>query len=87
MTHTFEGPGCYRIVVKGRLDAGYSELLGGMRIASTEKSGSRGRISTLVGRLLDQSELVGILNTLYGMHLTILGVEALSNKEGCHETE
>lgn len=87
MTHTFEGPGFYRIVVKGRLDPSDSDRLGGMSITTKEGTGERGLISVLAGRLMDQSQLVGILNTLYGIHLTILGVEALSNEEACHETE
>ena len=87
MTHTFEGPGFYRIVVKGRLDPSDSDRLGGMSITTKEDAGQRGRISILAGRLMDQSQLVGILNTLYGIHLTILGVEALTDEERGYEVE
>jgi len=35
----------------------------------------RGTLATLVGRLQDQAELAGVLNTLYEMHLPLLSVE------------
>ncbi len=87
MRHLFEGPGFYRIVVQGRLNASDSDRLGGMSITTTENSVVKRSVSTLTGRLMDQAQLVGILNTLYGIHLTILSVEVLSNKQGSHEVE
>jgi hypothetical protein len=38
-------------------------------------------VATLVGRLKDQAELSGVLNTLYEMHLPLLSVEILSDEE------
>jgi hypothetical protein len=35
-------------------------------------------VTTLVGRVRDQTELTGILNSLYEMHLPILSVKNLS---------
>jgi hypothetical protein len=75
---TFADPGYYRIVVQGRLDPNDADCLGGMAItmASAEQPSP---VATLVGRLKDQAQLSGILNTLYQMHLTILTVQALGD--------
>jgi len=58
------------------LDKSWSERLGGLRI-TTSKIGDQKPISVLVGQVHDQAELAGVLNTLYGMHLTLLSVEYL----------
>jgi hypothetical protein len=79
MRHTFEGPGFYRIAVQGQLESGDSDILGGMQIATQENTKDQVPTRVLTGRLLDQSQLVGILNTLYGMHMTILNVETLAD--------
>lgn len=36
-------------------------------------------ISTLLGELSDQAALMGVLNTLYDLHLPVLSVERVSN--------
>jgi hypothetical protein len=38
-------------------------------------------VTTLAGRLIDQAELSGVLNTLYELHLPILSVEYLKNDQ------
>lgn len=76
----FEGPATYRIVVKGSLEAGLSDRLAGMRITS-ESRGDEKPLTSLVGRLLDQAQLSGVLNALYEMHLPILSVEVLDEEE------
>jgi len=43
--------------------------------------GDEGVSATLVGRLKDQAELSGVLNTLYELHLPLLSVEILSYEE------
>ena len=35
-------------------------------------------VTTLLGELSDQAALVGVLNTLYELHLLVLSVERLS---------
>ena len=80
MTTSFEGPGYYRIVVQGELDVADSDYFGGMNIRSTSRAGARAPVTTLEGHLLDQSQLVGILNTLYDIHLPILEVENLGSE-------
>ena len=77
----FEGPATYRIVVKGGLEESFSERLAGMRITS-ESRGDKKPETTLVGRLLDQAQLSGVLNALYEMHLPIVSVEIIDEEVG-----
>jgi len=76
----FEGPATYLIVARGGLDQRLSDRLGGMRITSKDRGGEK-PVATLVGRLLDQAQLCGVLNALYEMHLPILSVEILDEEE------
>ena len=77
---TFREPGLYRIVVQGLLVPSDADRLGGMTI-TTETDEGQPPVTTLAGRLKDQSQLSGILNTLYEMHLTILTVQAEATGE------
>ena len=72
----FEGPATYRIVARGFLDQRLSDRLGGMRITSEDRGGEK-PVATLIGMLLDQAQLSGVLNALYEMHLPIVSVEVL----------
>ena len=66
----------YRIRISGFLDNHWADRFGGLNIS--EKKDLEGNLETvLVGRLADQSELSGILNTLYDSHLPVLSVECL----------
>lgn len=69
-------PAVYRIKVKGVVPDGWIDRLGGLRITGRASEGT-----TLVGQLVDQAELSGVLNTLYELHLVLLSVEILSNEE------
>ena len=75
-SYAFDQPGNYRIRVRGFLDESWSERLGGMYI-TTSNRGDRKTVVTLVGRMQDQAELSGVLNTLYELHLPLLSVENL----------
>ena len=77
----FEKPGKYRIDVRGQLDDRWSDRLGGMRI-SRSGSGNEAPVTTLIGDLRDQSQLSGVLNSLYELHLPILLVEYLQAGNG-----
>jgi hypothetical protein len=68
--------GTYRIKVKGRLDENWSDRLSGMKISS-DTGADQTKVTTLIGRLRDQAELAGVLNSLYELHLSILTVEFL----------
>ncbi len=77
---TFDCPATYQIRVRGRIPTSWSERLEGMSI--TVASPRRGlSITTLLGELGDQASLVGVLMTLYELHLPVLSVECLKAKE------
>jgi hypothetical protein len=73
-------PATYRIEVDGYVDASWSDCLGGMRITTTSKREDESVVTTLVGRVRDQAELSGVLNSLYEMHLAILSVELVDEE-------
>jgi hypothetical protein len=71
-------PATYRICVQGSLDAGYSDRLGGLTIIPADPA-DEAPVTTLMGLLIDQADLLGVLNTLYSMlRLPILLVECVS---------
>ncbi len=76
----FDRPGTYRIRVKGHLDASWSDRLGGMEISTIDDEGSPSETS-LVGWLPDQAALCGVLNALYGLHLSLLSVELVQPED------
>jgi hypothetical protein len=73
-------PATYRIRAQGELEDSRSNILAGMSITTSFQE-DEGVVATLVGRLKDQAELSGVLNTLYEMHLPLLSVEILSDEE------
>ena len=77
---TIDGPAIYRIHIQGRLDARMSDRIGGMQITEVRVSG-RGPETILVGRLVDQAALSGILNSLYELHLPVLSAECIDAED------
>ena len=72
----FDTPAIYQICVQGRIDLTWSDNLEGMAIS--QATGEAGPpVTTLEGELSDQSALVGVLNALYELHLTVLSVQRL----------
>ena len=69
-------PATYRIEVEGEGPESWSDRLGGMRITRRQRT-DQTTVTTLIGRVRDQAELSGVLNTLYELHLPILSVENL----------
>jgi hypothetical protein len=74
-------PAKYHIEVEGEVGKGLSDHFGNMRI-TTRKRKDNSLVTILVGRVRDQAELSGLLNSLYDNHLSILSVELLDDKEG-----
>lgn len=66
----------YRIRSRGILDASWSDYFSGMAIHHVVRPGE-GHITTLVGRLIDQAALIGVLNHLYDLGLALISVECL----------
>lgn len=80
MVLTMDGPAIYRIHVQGRLDARLADRLGGMQITELRRS-RKGTETILVGRLVDQASLTGILNSLYELHLPVLSAECIDAED------
>jgi hypothetical protein len=71
----------YRILVRGTLDAGWSERLGGMAILTAQVADGA-PATTLIGELADQSALVGVLNTLHDFGIPLVAVERVGVEAG-----
>jgi hypothetical protein len=77
---TYTGPVRYRIIIDGHVDDDLSDYLAGMKMeTSLRDDGSA--ITTLTGRIVDQSQLNGVVNALYELHFPVLAVEALPVEE------
>jgi len=74
----FDSPATYQIIIKGRIDAIWSDRLEGMQISQTPLAGDPS-VTTLEGELSDQAALAGVLNTLYELHLPVFSVKRLEN--------
>jgi hypothetical protein len=72
--YLLDAPGRYRILIRGTLDAGWSDRLGGMTLSATQLAGGT-PTTTLLGELADQSALVGVLNTLHDLGLPLISME------------
>jgi hypothetical protein len=75
----FAKSGKYRIRVLGLLDERMAERLGNMRIRQCEPKDQEKQVTELVGKVRDQAELSGLLNSLYELHLTLLSVKYLGD--------
>ena len=71
MIHPFE--------VEGHLNESWSDRLAGMDITARQRLDET-TVTTLIGRLRDQAELSGVLNSLYDLHLSILKVEVVNGE-------
>jgi hypothetical protein len=77
----FDTPVRYRVRIEGPLDQRWSAYLCDMAISSVRRR--RGpTVTTLTGELVDQAALMGVLNTVYDLGLTLIRVERLSGSEG-----
>jgi hypothetical protein len=73
----FDRPATYQICVQGRIDPNWAGLMAGMTIRLTiEKAVPP--VTTLEGELSDQAALLGVLNSLYELHLPVLLVHCKS---------
>lgn len=76
----FAGPATYRVVVQGAVSQYWRHRLGGLVVASVDRTDGPLR-TTLAGRIRDQAELQGVLETLCQLRLPILSVEAMRDSE------
>ncbi len=63
----------YIFRIQGYIDSSWSDRLGGLAISPGFNDDNK-PITTLEGCLADQSELIGILNSIYAMHMPLLSV-------------
>ena len=85
MTHsrkrlTLGTPATYRIHIQGTLDESWSSRLGGMTIAPASREGEP-PLTVLVGELIDQAALLGVVNFLYDLGQPLVSVECLEIQE------
>jgi len=69
----FITPATYSIEIEGLLDESWSERLAGMNV-ETIKRNNLPLVTILSGPLRDQAELLGVLNALYNLRLTLIAV-------------
>lgn len=82
MRSAYYEPGFYLIRVAGKLDANWSDRLGGLAIVETgSTAGMSAPIIELSGWLADQAALWGILKTLYDYQCQLLYVEHLGSAQ------
>jgi hypothetical protein len=73
----FDRPATYQISVQGRIDPNWAGLLAGMTLRLTTQEACP-PVTTLEGELSDQAALLGVLNSLYELHLPVLLVQCQS---------
>jgi hypothetical protein len=72
----FDRPAIYRINVQGRIDLNWSDRMAGMQISNSLDQ-TNPPITILEGEVSDQAALLGVLNSLYELHLPIISVVLL----------
>lgn len=68
--------GTYRITIQGFLNEEWGDRLGGLQIVPARWADGQS-MTVLSGTMVDQTALLGVLNTLYDLHLPIVSVERL----------
>lgn len=64
-------PAWYRVRLQGVLDSDWSTFLQGMDVVRVEDS----TVTVLVGEVMDQAALMGVLNFVYNLGYPLLSVE------------
>ena len=67
--------GCFEIHVRGQLDESWSDWLEGLDVMLIENDEM-----ILTGHIGDQAALMGTLNKLYGLNLTLLSVNEIKKQ-------
>ncbi len=79
---TFFESAKYCIYVQARLDLCLSDRLGGMVLTQTQREDGS-PLTILSGQLSDQAELIGVLNSLYDLHVPIISIQAIDIDRDC----
>ena len=77
-------PLSYEIRIRGELDGHWSTWFNGLTITLTYTSDDRSPITTLIGPVVDQAALRGILCKLWDLNLALISVRLIDvdSKEG-----
>ena len=70
----------YKIVFQGEMESDQINRLFELQV-SVQKRENKKPITTLIGKINDQSQLSGILTMLNDMHMTVISVNMLSDVE------
>jgi len=70
----------YQIEVEGQIRESWIDCFPGMRITSIERA-DESIFTCMIGRVMDQSELSGILNGLAELHLPIISVKKVASTD------
>jgi hypothetical protein len=76
-TYGYDLPATYRIRVRGKIKASWSDRVEGMTI-TLEVQPDGATETTLVGKLRNQAAVMGVISTLYELHLELLSVSRLT---------
>ena len=69
---------CYSVQVQGILDRSWAEQFGDMHVNITSLDrATRPPVTTIVGEVVDQAALVGLLNLVYSLGMPLLSVTYL----------
>jgi hypothetical protein len=66
----------YRIIIKERLDCDWACWFDGMTLSYDE----RAQATTLCGAIADQAALLGVLNKIHGLGLTLAQVQQVNEE-------
>ena len=58
----------------------HGRRVSGLRITDCSQRDQEGLVTELYGKVRDQAELAGLLNSLYELHLTLASVEMLNGE-------
>lgn len=78
-------PATYLIEVEGRLTNNCTERFEVMQITTMERA-DQSVVTSLVGRVKDQSELAGMVDFFAEMHLPIIKIENFAERNGGDES-
>jgi hypothetical protein len=81
---TLESSVTYRIDVQGCLEEAWSDRLAGMQITMNIPV-YQYPVTTLIGQVKDQSELIGVINGLYELRMPLLSVELIPDEIDARE--
>ena len=67
----------YQVTVEGKIDASWSDWLGGMRLVSQQETDGI-QVTILSGVLVDQVALRGLLNQMWDLNLVLRSVQEVN---------